>query len=191
MADEKPAGPADAERLNGEKPDAGTASAVLEDRQSLRDQAADAERQRDEYRSLLLRTRADFENYEKRAQRDLAQERRYAHAGLARELLPVLDNLHRALEAARQHGDAGPLAQGVALVQSQLAEVLARFGVTPIEALDRPFDPTWHEAVMQQPRSGVSPGTVVAVLEPGYRLHDRVLRPARVAVAAPAESPAG
>jgi molecular chaperone GrpE len=118
-------------------------------------------------------------------QRDLAEERRHAHAPFARELLPVLDNLQRALEAARQQGETGPLVQGVALVQSQLRDVFARFGITPIDALGQPFDPNLHEAVMQVPRDDVAPGTVVQVLEPGYRLHERVLRPARVAVAAP------
>jgi molecular chaperone GrpE len=161
------------------------ASAVLDDLESLRERAGNAEQQRDEYLALLQRTRADFENYQKRIQRDLADERRYAAAPLARELLPVLDNLKRALEASRKAGEESPLAQGVSLVLSQLLDNLRRFGITPIEPKIEPFDPTIHEAVVHQPRSDVPPGTVVEVLEPGYRLHERILRPARVVVSAP------
>ena len=167
-----------------EAPEAQEASAVLEDLESLRSRVTVAEQQRDEYLALLQRTRTDFENYQKRMQRDLAGERRYALAGFARELLPVLDNLHRALDAARKQGEEGPLVQGVALVQSQLLEILGRSGVTPIDALGQPFDPTLHESVSQQARTDAAPGTVIEVLEPGYRLHERVLRPAKVVVAA-------
>jgi molecular chaperone GrpE len=161
------------------------ASAVLEDLESLRERLGTAEQQRDEYLALLRRTRADFENYQKRVQRDLTEERRYAHAPFARAILPVLDNLQRALEAARQAGEKGPLIQGVTLMLSQLLDILRSFGITPIAAEGQPFDPMMHEAVLQEPRTDVDPGTVVRVLEPGYRLHERILRPARVAVAAP------
>jgi molecular chaperone GrpE len=159
------------------------ATAVLDDLDALRERAGAAERERDEYLALLQRTRADFENYQKRVQRDLAEERRFAHSPFARELLPVLDNLRRALDTARTGRENDPVIQGVALVQSQLLDVFNRFGVTPIDALGRPFDPTVHEAVAQEPRSDVAPGTVVEVHEPGYRLHERVVRPARVVVA--------
>ncbi len=160
------------------------ASAVPEDLESLRTRLGAAEQQRDEYLVLLQRTRADFENYQKRVQRDAAEERRYAPAALARELLPALDNLQRAVEAVGKQGDGGALVQGVTMVQAQLLDALRRFGITAIDALGQPFDPAWHEAVMQQPRPGVAPGTVVQVLEPGYRIHERVLRPARVVVSA-------
>jgi molecular chaperone GrpE len=151
----------------------------------LRNRVTAAEKQRDEYLSQLRRTRAEFENYQKRVHRDLADERRYAHAALARDLLPVLDNLQRALDAARQVGEQGPLAEGVNLVLAQQLDILRRFGVTPIDALGQPFDPQIHEAVLQEPGSDAAPGTVVRVLEPGYRLHERVLRPPKVVVAAP------
>jgi molecular chaperone GrpE len=163
----------------------GSASAAKEDLESLRNRAVLAERQRDEYLAQLQRARADFENYQKRAQRDQADEKRYANASLARELLPVLDNLQRAVLSARKQVEIGPLLQGVAMVESQLLGALDRFGITPITAQDRPFDPNLHEGVQHSPRSDVEPGTVVEVLEPGYRLHERVLRPAKVAVAAP------
>jgi molecular chaperone GrpE len=165
-------------------PEDRASSAVLDEPESLQDRIAAAERQRDEYLDLLQRTRADFDNYQKRTQRDLAEERRYASAAFARELLPVLDNLQRALEAASKQRDLGPLAQGVAMVESQLIGALGRFGIAPVIALNQPFDPNVHEVVLQRPRTDVPPGTIVEILQPGYRLHERVLRPAKVAVAA-------
>ncbi len=153
---------------------------------ALRARAEAAEKARDEYLNLAQRTRADFENYQKRVQRDLAQERRYAQAPLASDILAALDNLERATAAARQAGESGPLVQGVAMVQSQLLDVLRRHGVTRIEAQGQPFDPNLHEAVMQQPSREYPPSTVVQVFEQGYLIHDRVLRPARVAVSVPA-----
>lgn len=168
--------------------EAGQASRIAptpDDVQTLRDRAEAAERSRDEYLDLLQRTRAEFENYQKRARRDLDEERRYALAPLARELLPVLDNLQRALRTARRESEQNPLTEGVGMVESQLLDILRRFGVTPTPALGRPFDPMLDEAVAQEPGADSAPGTVVRVLEPGYRLHERVLRPARVVVAAP------
>src|SRR5215475_2543536 len=95
-------------------------TAVMDDLEALRARAEQAERDRDELRDLAQRTRADFENYQKRVQRDLAQERRYAHGPLAADLLSALDNLERAVQAARQAGETGPLVQGVAMVQAQI-----------------------------------------------------------------------
>lgn len=163
------------------------ATTVLDDLETLRSRAAAAEQERNQFLDLLQRTRADFENYQKRNQRELAQERRYAHGPLALDLLPVLDNLDRATAAAKQAGETGPLVQGVALVQAQLLEVLRRHGVTPIEALGKPFDPNLHQAVMQQPSANQPANTVVQVLEQGFMTHDRVLRPARVAVSLPSD----
>jgi molecular chaperone GrpE len=155
---------------------------VLADLEALRTKLQAAEQARDQYLDLATRTRADFENYQKRLQRDLAAERRYAQAPLAADLLPVLDNLERATAAAGQAGETGPLVQGVGMVHTQLLDVLRRHGVNRMGAQGEPFDPTRHEAVLQQPRKDVPPGTVVQVLEHGYTIHDRVLRPARVAV---------
>jgi molecular chaperone GrpE len=160
------------------------ASAVLEDLEALKARAAQAEQERDQFLALLQRTRADFENYEKRVLRDHAQERRYMHGGLAKDLLPVIDSLERAMQAAKQAGEQGPLVQGVALVQGQLLDALKRHGITVIDAIDHPFDPSRHEAVMQQPAPGKPPGTVLQVAEQGFMIHDRVLRPAKVIVSA-------
>jgi len=166
---------------NGGGQEKEAASAVLEDLESLRARA----QERDQFLALLQRTQADFENYRKRNQREREQEARYAHAAFARDLLPVLDNLDRATTAARQAGETGPLVQGVAMVQGQLLDLLKRYGVTRMDAEGKPFDPNLHQAVMQQPAPGRPPNTVVQVLEEGFMIHDRVLRPARVVVSAP------
>jgi molecular chaperone GrpE len=156
--------------------------------EQLRAKLAQAEQARDQNLDLARRTQAEFENYQKRAQRDRAQDLRYAQAPLAFDILAILDNLDRAVAAAQQAGETGPLVQGVAMVQSQVLDAFRRHGVTRIEAKGEPFDPNLHQAVMQQPSQDYPPGTVIQVLEHGYRIHDRVLRPARVIVStAPAE----
>jgi molecular chaperone GrpE len=154
---------------------------------ALRARAEKAEQERDQYLTLAKQTRADFENYQKRQQRDLADERRYAQRPLAQDLLAALDNLDRAMVAAKKAGETGPLVQGVAMVQSQLLDVLRRHGVTRIEALHQPFDPHLHEAVTQQPSAEHPAMTVLDVLQQGFTLHDRVLRPASVVVSTPAD----
>ena len=148
----------------------------------------ETEQARDQHLDLAKRTQAEFENYQKRSQRDNAQALRYAQAPLAFDILGALDNLDRAVAAAQQAGETGPLVQGVAMVQAQLLDVFRRHGVVRLEAQGEPFDPNLHQAVMQQPSKEHPAGTVVQVLEHGYRIHDRVLRPARVIVSsAPAE----
>lgn len=148
--------PTAGETPTGEMAEDQAASAVLGDLEALRNRVTTAEQQRDEYLALLQRTRADFENYQKRIQRDLAEEQRYGHASFARELLPVLDNLQRALDAAQQQAENSPMVQGVALVRSQLFEIFGRFGITSIEALGQPLDPHLHESVSQQTRADVA-----------------------------------
>lgn len=157
---------------------------VLADLEALRTKLQAAEQARDQYLDLATRTKADFENYQKRMQRDLASERRFAQAPLAADLLAAIDNLERATTAAKQAGETGPLVQGVSMVHTQLLDVLRRHGVTRIEAQGEPFDPNQHQAVMQQPSKEHPPMTVLQVLEQGYMIHDRVLRPARVVVSA-------
>ena len=163
---------------------------VLDDLEALRARLEKAEQSRDEYLNLAQRTRADFENYQKRVQRDLAVERRYAQVPLATDILTALDNLERATAAAEQAGEKGPLVQGVAMVHTQLLDILRRHGISRIDAQGKPFDPNLHQAVMQQPSDQHPPHTVVGVLEQGYLIHDRVLRPARVVVSAAPEDAA-
>jgi molecular chaperone GrpE len=136
----------------------------------------------------LQRVKADFDNFRKRAARD--QEALVARAGerIVKELLPVLDDLERALEAAEQHEEA-KLEEGVKLVHRQLEQLLEREGLAPVET-DGKFDPHVHEALLTQP-SASEEGSVIEVLQKGYRLGDRVLRPARVVVAGPKEEAVG
>lgn len=138
--------------------------------------------EREEFRDLAQRVRAEFENYQKRNRTEREHERKYWHRPLALDLLPVLDNLDRALAAAKEADHAGALVQGVAMVQTQLVELLKKHGITPIEALGVSFDPHLHQAVMQKPSGEVEPNFVLQVLETGFMHHDRVLRPAKVIV---------
>jgi molecular chaperone GrpE len=156
---------------------AGDATAVEGDLDELVAVAA----QRDEYLALAQRTQADFENYRKR----MAKEGRLAEARgairLAKELLPALDNLSRALESAATDD---PLLEGVRLVHADLIGALARAGIESFSPAGEPFDPNEHEAMAQQPAEGAEPGTVVEVYQAGYRANGTIIRPARVVVAA-------
>jgi molecular chaperone GrpE len=138
-------------------------------------------RERDEYLDALQRLKAEFDNFRKRALRD--QESLVARAGerVVKELLPVLDDLERALQAAEQHEEA-TLEDGVRLVHRALADLLRKEGLQEIET-DGQFDPHVHEALLSQPADEVDSGAVLEVLQKGYWLGDRVLRPARVIVA--------
>ncbi len=132
-----------------------------------------------------LRLAAEFENYKKRAQKDQADYRKYANEQILKNLLPVLDNLQRALQHAQQPGDSNGLVQGVELTCKHYVETLSRFGVTEIHSVGRLFDPVVHQAVaMAEAGEGQAPNTVVVEHEKGYYLHDRVLRPAMVTVTA-------
>ena len=138
-------------------------------------------RERDEYLDSLQRLKAEFDNFRKRTESERAAQAARASESLVKELLPVLDDLERALVAAEEHEEA-KLEDGVRLVHRALADVLARAGLAEIET-DGAFDPHVHEALLAQPVEGAEPGSVVEVLQKGYRLGDRVLRPARVVVA--------
>ena len=135
----------------------------------------------------VLRTMADYENYRKRSDREKQEYFKYALADMIRDLLPILDNFDRALDHAEE-GDE--FHKGVLLIYKQLNDVLKRHGVTPIDEANVRFDPNIHEAVVREENSSVPSQTVVAILQKGYFLHDRVLRPAmvKVAVGGPEES---
>jgi len=150
----------------------------------------DLERETAELRALaeerferLQRLAAELENTRKRAHRQLEQQRLYALEGFLKDLLPTIDNLERAMQSARESGDLEGLLEGLELVDRDLHQTLERHGVVPVEALGRPFDPFEQEAVDVDVESDQPPGTVTSVLARGYRLNDRVLRPARVCVA--------
>lgn len=134
-----------------------------------------------DYKDLAMRSQAELENYRKRALRDVAQAGQKAKAGLVRELLPVVDNLERALASANPEEDH--LAEGVRLVHTELVAVLERNGVTAFDPAGEQFDPTYHEALSTRPGENGA-GVVLDVVEKGYRLGDSVIRPARVIVSA-------
>jgi molecular chaperone GrpE len=147
------------------------------------DELTVAQREREEYLDLAKRTQADFENYRKRAAKDIAAAGGRARIGLIREILPVVDNLERALSVAPE-GNGDAFVEGVRLVYMDLQGALARAGVEPIEPQGDTFDPNVHEALSMRPQDGADSGTVIDVVEKGYRTADAVVRPARVVVAA-------
>ncbi len=139
----------------------------------------------DEYLALAQRTQADFENFRKRMTRDVAAAETRGVSRLAKELLPALDNLGRALAAAEAEGESdGHLGTGVKLVHDELLAALKRAGIEPFSPRGERFDPNEHEAMAQQPAQGAESGTVVEVYQQGFRQGESVLRPARVVVAA-------
>jgi molecular chaperone GrpE len=151
------------------------------DETQLRERAGKA----DAYLALAQRTQADFENFRKRMTRDVRAAEARGVGRLAKELLPALDNLDRAIAAVEASGEDAEhhLTQGIRLVQSELSSALSRAGIEGYAQTGERFDPSHHEAVAQQPVAGAEPGTIVQVLQSGYRLNDAVLRPARVIVA--------
>ena len=137
----------------------------------------------------LLRLHAEMQNLRNRQSREIADERRYAALPVCRELLPVVDNIDRAIEAAEKSGEAETLLAGFRLVRQQLVTILGHNHCEPIEAEGEPFDPNFHEAILQQPSTEHESGTVTMVTQTGYRMHDRVVRPAQVIVSSgPPES---
>lgn len=146
----------------------------------------DVKRERDEYLELAQRTKADFENYRKRIARDISEAQKKGVARIVLELLPVVDNLERALEAAKPRDRDLPeshISEGVRLVFEEITGCLKRSGITSFQPEGERFDPNLHEAVMSRPADDVEDGTIIEVLEKGYRHNEAVLRPAKVVVA--------
>jgi molecular chaperone GrpE len=158
------------------------------------DALIEARKERDEYLELARRTKADFENYRRRAARDTEDAERRGRSGLARDLVPALDNLERALRSAGidpdapdsgeddSSGDGGGLAHGVLLVYRDLRRSLERAGVEAYDPAGEQFDPTWHEALATRSEEGTESGIVLETVEKGYRLDGQVIRAARVIV---------
>jgi molecular chaperone GrpE len=148
--------------------------------QDLGELLAKAQAEREEYLALAQRTQADFENYRKRMARETAVAESRGIAKVVKEILPAVDNLELALQAA---GD-DEVAEGFRLVRNEFLAALARLGIEPFSPEGQPFDPSEHEAMSQLPVEGVETGTVASVYQQGYRIDGTVLRPARVVVAA-------
>lgn len=135
------------------------------------------------FQDKYLRLAAEFENYKRRAQRDQSDSIRFGNESLLKNLLPIIDNLERAIQCAKDAGTSGPLLEGVELTHKQFMETVGKVGVRPLCATGSPFDPAIHQAVTQVESESVEPNTVVEELQKGYLLHDRILRPAMVSVA--------
>lgn len=153
------------------------------------DRALRAEEDGGKVREALVRTNADFENLKKRTEREKTDYFKFALAEVFREVLPVLDNFERAM-AHVETGRGGDFFVGVEMIARQLADVLKRFGLAEVPALGLPFDPNVHEAVVREETEDAAPGTVLAVLQRGYLLNDKLLRPALVKVAGAPTKPA-
>jgi molecular chaperone GrpE len=164
---------------------------ILDGQESEADEELDAQAlaaENADLRDRVLRALAEAENTRRRAERTAADTRRYAISDFARELLTVADNLQRAIVTAERHAVDSPddiaLIEGVRATERSLLNTLERFGIRKIDARGEQFDPTLHEAVMQSEDGSQQPGTIVDVVEDGYKIHDRLLRPARVVVTA-------
>ena len=144
-------------------------------------------REAEENYDRLLRVSAEFENYKKRSAREMADFKKYANQSLLKELLPIIDNLDLAIKAAAKasNGTDACLLDGVELTRKEILKVFENFHVEPIDALGKPFDPNFHEAVMREESDKHPENTVVNELQKGYLMHDRLLRPAMVVVAMP------
>jgi molecular chaperone GrpE len=159
--------------------DSATLSCMLED----------ARTKADEHWNQCLRLQADLENQQKRAERDLANAHKFALERFSQELLPVRDSLEMGLAAFTEHtADADKLREGVDLTLQMLTGVMEKFGITELNPQDEPFNPDFHQAMSMQEREDVAPNTVVTVVQKGYLLHDRLIRPAMVIVSSAAQA---
>ena len=168
------------------------AEAEIEQEEPFDPETADGDTLLAKYRELedelsetqerVLRTAADAENFKKRLQREKEEQTRYANESFMRELLPVIDNLERALEHSEPGADQGGLQEGLNMTLKGFLDTLTRFGCTPVEAAGKPFDPNFHEAVSQEESADHEPNTVLRELQKGYMLKERLLRPAMVLV---------
>jgi molecular chaperone GrpE len=138
-------------------------------------------------RDQLLRTAADYDNFRKRTRRELEDAQKRGREELLRELLPVFDNLERAVVHAGQASDAKAVADGVGMVLKQFADTLGRVGIKRVPTIGSPFDPTQHEAIQQLETDEHPAGTIVAEVQPGYAMGDRLVRAAMVVVAKPSQ----
>ncbi|MEJ2154392.1 MAG: nucleotide exchange factor GrpE [Desulfobacteraceae bacterium] len=149
----------------------------------LEERAKAAEQKCEEYYDRLLRASAEFDNYKKRTTREMRDVVRYANEKLFKEIINVVDNLERAIKSAEQEGkEDDPLLQGVRLTLNEVEKILERHKVEPIKSLGETFDPNFHQAMMQQESADHPANTVISEMQKGYKLHDRLLRPAMVVV---------
>lgn len=159
---------------------------VAETPVSLEEQLAAKVKEAAENWDRFVRERADLENYRKRVNREKEELLNYGNKSLIEEILPVIDNLERALAHASEDG-LGPLVEGIRMTHGMLLSSLKKFGVSPLEATGSAFDPAFHQAMAQVPSEELAPNTVIEEYQKGYMLKERLLRPAMVTVSAPAK----
>jgi molecular chaperone GrpE len=184
MVDEGAAESGEAPRSSSKPPGAPPPEVPAIDADPLAQAQAEATRLRDAW----LRTAADFDNFRKRARRELEEARRGGREDLLRSLLPVFDNLDRALQSSQRSTDVKAMAEGLSMVQRQFVDALGREGITRVPTVGHPFDPNLHEAIQQVETDSHPPGTVIAEVQFGYMQGDRLLRAAMVVVARPKPS---
>jgi molecular chaperone GrpE len=147
------------------------------------DPLAQAQAEAARHKEAWLRSAADFDNFRKRTRRELDEARRAGKEDVVRVLLPVFDNLERALQSAQRTSDVKAMADGLSMVQRQFTDALGREGIVRVPTVGHPFDPSVHEAIQQVETGEHEPGTIIAEVQPGYRQGDRLLRAAMVVVA--------
>jgi molecular chaperone GrpE len=179
--EDDPRGDAAEEAARDDSPD-GAADVEPVRELSFKEQLEAAAAERDANRDSWLRAQAELENYRRRVQREIEEMRQYQSLPLARDLLPALDNLHRALQAAEKSKNVSDLVEGVRMVTKQIDDALGKHGIKPIDAAGKPFDPNLHQAIQQIPSAEHPPMTVLNEVERGYVLGDRVVRPSVVIV---------
>ncbi|MFN7015810.1 MAG: nucleotide exchange factor GrpE [Fimbriimonadales bacterium] len=159
------------------------------DAEQLQARVAELEQAYEEQKNLYLRTLADFQNYRRRQHEEIERQRGLLLESLMGDLLPILDNFERALQAAEATRELEPLMEGVRMTERQIKAMLAHYDIHPIIAIGQPFDPNLHEAIQRVETTDYEDGTVIDEVERGYRMGERVLRPSRVIVAKRPESP--
>lgn len=181
--------PGSTENANDQVAADAVASAMAEDTGSPLVNTAELQAKIDDLQNRLLRTQAELENFRRRTYREQEDARRFESLRLVRDILPGMDGLNRAIASAEQTGDLQNLLNGIRMVANQFKDILKAHAAEPIDAMGKPFDPNLHEALTQVPSADHEPMTVLQVVEMGYRMHDRVVRPARVIVSsAPPEA---
>lgn len=176
----------DAEESESSEAESEGGAVESEDVEQLKTELSTAKAEAADTYDRLLRLSAEFENYKKRVQRQMEDHKKYANEDLIKDLLSVVDNLERALNAAggQQKDETGAcMTEGVEMTLNEIVKILKNHNVTPIEARGKPFDPTYHEAVMQEETDDYPENTVISEFQKGYMLHDRLIRPAMVTVA--------
>lgn len=177
------------EAIPGTKPPPGDPAVAGDPPAPAADPLKDAQAEVEKWKDISLRTAAELDNFRKRSARDMQESRAYANADLLRALLPILDNFETGLGAARAEGEKSMIYQGLSMVQRQLADFLRDQNVEEINTVGKSFDPNLHEAVSQEPSDEAAEGSIIRVMRRGFKLKDRLLRPAMVVVSSGAANP--